>query len=267
MAGDWIKVETITPDKPEIFQIAEHLGIDPDAVTGKLIRIWIWADQQTTDGNARGVTRLLLDRISGVSGFADAVEKVGWIADTGDGLAFVNFDRHNGQTAKKRALTNKRVARHRAERNAAGNAGSVTPSVTNSVTREEKRREEYLPTAGSPSPDAARPKKRKAPVEYPPEFEAAWGAYPNRAGDNPKPRALKAWTARTMAGYAPETILTGVQRYARFCEMTGKVGTETVKQAATFFGPDLAFLEDWTPPAKVAGNSPEDAYPKLRIPA
>ncbi|HDV0969774.1 TPA: hypothetical protein RHZ68_000076 [Escherichia coli] len=39
MASSWIKVEVITPDKPEIFQIAEILGIDPDAVLGKLVRI------------------------------------------------------------------------------------------------------------------------------------------------------------------------------------------------------------------------------------
>lgn len=50
MASSWIKVEVITPDKPEIFQIAEILGIDPDAVLGKLVRIWVWADQQTIDG-------------------------------------------------------------------------------------------------------------------------------------------------------------------------------------------------------------------------
>lgn len=51
MASSWIKVEVITPDKPEIFQIAELLNIDPDAVLGKLVRIWAWADQQTIDGN------------------------------------------------------------------------------------------------------------------------------------------------------------------------------------------------------------------------
>lgn len=50
MASSWIKVEVITPDKPEIFQIAEILNIDPDAVLGKLVRIWAWADQQTIDG-------------------------------------------------------------------------------------------------------------------------------------------------------------------------------------------------------------------------
>ncbi|HEN3655088.1 TPA: hypothetical protein U5E37_003057 [Yersinia enterocolitica] len=54
MASSWIKVEVITPDKPEIFQLAEILNVDPDTVLGKLIRVWVWADQQTIDGNADG---------------------------------------------------------------------------------------------------------------------------------------------------------------------------------------------------------------------
>ncbi|ADC71740.1 hypothetical protein TK90_1231 [Thioalkalivibrio sp. K90mix] len=241
MAGDWIKVETVTPDKPEVFQIAEALNIDPDAVTGKLIRIWIWADQQTTDGNARGVTKLLLDRIAGVSGFADAMQKVGWLTNADGGLTFVNFTRHNGQTAKKRALTNKRVARYR---NATCNADSVTKAFP------EKRVEKSNnPTAGSPASNTARQSKRKA-TEYPPEFETAWAAYPKRAGDNPKRRAFRAWSARAKEGHTADEMLAGVNRYAEFCRATGKVGTETVKQAATFLGPDLAFLEDWATPAQ-----------------
>ena len=32
MAGDWIKFEIATPDKPEVWEIAESLDIDPDAV-------------------------------------------------------------------------------------------------------------------------------------------------------------------------------------------------------------------------------------------
>ena len=31
MAGDWMKVEKVTPDKPEVDAIADQLGIDPDA--------------------------------------------------------------------------------------------------------------------------------------------------------------------------------------------------------------------------------------------
>lgn len=113
MASSWIKVEVITPDKPEIFQIAEILNIDPDAVLGKLVRIWAWADQQTIDGNAGSVTRGVLDRISFITGFADALIAVGWLAYEDGKMVLPNFDRHNGESSKKRALTNRRVADHR----------------------------------------------------------------------------------------------------------------------------------------------------------
>ena len=140
MAGDWVKFEHTTPDKPEVWQIAELLGIDGDAVVGKLLRIWVWADQQTTDGNARSVTFALLDRISGVTGFAEAMAAVGWLVKEGGKVRFINFDRHNGKTAKTRALSAKRVEAHRASND------SVTPAALQqrykSVTREEKRREE-----------------------------------------------------------------------------------------------------------------------------
>lgn len=63
MASSWIKVEVITPDKPEIFQIAELLNIDPDAVLGKLVRIWAWADQQTIDGTRRAMYQRQLSEI------------------------------------------------------------------------------------------------------------------------------------------------------------------------------------------------------------
>jgi hypothetical protein len=113
MASSWIKVEVITPDKPEIFQIAEILNIDPDAVLGKLVRIWAWADQQTVDGNAGSVTKGVLDRIAFITGFADALIAVGWLAYDGNKLILPNFERHNGESSKKRALTNRRVAAHR----------------------------------------------------------------------------------------------------------------------------------------------------------
>ena len=32
MAGDWIKFESSTSDKPEVWMISDLLGIDPDAV-------------------------------------------------------------------------------------------------------------------------------------------------------------------------------------------------------------------------------------------
>ncbi len=46
MAGDWMKVEKVTPDKPEIEAMASKLELDPDAVFGKCFRIWRWQSPQ-----------------------------------------------------------------------------------------------------------------------------------------------------------------------------------------------------------------------------
>lgn len=100
--------------------------------------------------------------------------------------------------------------------------------------------------------DASTP-TRAAKQDYSPEFETAWQAYPKRAGGNPKPSAYKAWNARLKDGVTPETMLAGVKRYAAFVAVTGKQGSEFVKQAATFFGPDRHFEETWQTPSAPGG--------------
>ena len=113
MAGDWIKIEHVLPDKPEIQVMSALLNIDPETVVGKLCRVWIWADQQSIDGNALSVTDAFLDRLTNCPGFAIAMRKVDWLTGRDLALSFPRFDRHNGQTAKARALTRKRVDMHR----------------------------------------------------------------------------------------------------------------------------------------------------------
>jgi len=155
MAGDWIKFETATLDKPEVWAIATELGIDPDAVVGKLLRVWAWFDSHSEDGNAPSVTSALLDRNCGVTGFVTAMVNCGWMIQRDGILSLPNFERHNGQTAKSRVLTAKRVAKHKksnAEGNGKGNAATVTPSVTSALPREEKRREEKKKDNASSAP-------------------------------------------------------------------------------------------------------------------
>lgn len=111
-----MKVEKVTPDKPEIDAIASRLGIDPDAVFGKCFRIWRWFDDHTTDGWTSGVSKASVDRRAGHQGFADAMIEVGWLVEGGDGLELPNFERHNGVTAKTRADAAIRQSKSRASR-------------------------------------------------------------------------------------------------------------------------------------------------------
>lgn len=129
MAGPWLKMECATPDKPEVLAITAALGWDdPDLTVGKLFKLWRWFDQHTTDGNASGVTPALLDRVVGVGGFVQAVAKVDWLSISEAGISLLNFDRHNGETAKGRAETAQRVAKHRAKKPSEVNVGNAERS-------------------------------------------------------------------------------------------------------------------------------------------
>jgi uncharacterized protein YdaU (DUF1376 family) len=110
---------------------------------------------------------------------------------------------------------------------------------------------------GKETTAASRPR-----AEFPADFEKAWAEYPKRNGNNPKGRALKAWRARIADDTHPDQILAGVRRYAAWCRATGKVGLETVMQAATFFGPERSFLEPWG----IAEPPPKVTAPDCRIP-
>lgn len=149
MAGDWIKFELATMDKPEVCQIADLADIDQDAVVGKLMRVWAWFDQQTEKGNAPSVSKKLLDRSVGVTGFCEHMKSVGWMEEADGMISLPHFERHNGKTGKNRALTAKRVSNHKSK----GNAGSVTSALP----KEEKRREDQHNTLPASEPEFVDP--------------------------------------------------------------------------------------------------------------
>lgn len=175
MAGDWIKMECNLPDKPEVLAITAAMGWDdPDLTVGKLMRLFRWFDQQTTDGNAVGVTASLLDRVVGATGFVQAMQNVGWMIVSDAGLSLKNFNRHNGSTAKTRAQTAKRVASHRASEPC--NAESNAPTVTPALAREEKRREE------------------RKPIAPPAGFAEFWSSWPKNDRKGGRAECLSVWS-------------------------------------------------------------------------
>jgi hypothetical protein len=140
MAGDWIKVEAATPNKPEILKVSRMLGITKDDAFGKVMRFWLWLDSVCVDGHVDGVVSTDVDAVVGTDGFANALKCVGWINfnDEDEIIETPNFDRHNGETAKKRALKNRRQKKWREKvDDPVDTAASTTAS-----TREEKRRED-----------------------------------------------------------------------------------------------------------------------------
>jgi len=140
MAGDWIKMRCNLDTDPAVFQMAAALQMDELAVVGRLWKVWAWADQHCADCNAVSVTTNVLDRITTTPGFAEAMRKVGWLEGREGALSFPHFDRHNGQTAKKRALTKNRVEKARAD--------SVTlPALQERYQRREEKSIDSPPRA------------------------------------------------------------------------------------------------------------------------
>ncbi|MCX6964752.1 MAG: hypothetical protein NTW41_05315 [Verrucomicrobia bacterium] len=123
-------------EKVEVAAIADHTGLDLDAVVGKLVKVWAWASRNCHGDGVTSVTALRVIReITRVENFDEALSNCGWIRIKGDKIEFVNFDRHNSQTSKDRALAALRMAKKR------GN-DAVTEKLRDkrnkSVTREEK---------------------------------------------------------------------------------------------------------------------------------
>jgi hypothetical protein len=143
MAGDWIKWTKGLERKREVLMMAASLDRAPEEIAGRLMRLWDWCDDNIGDGQVAesgcasvtlGAQQLsLIDGITGVVGFADAMSATGWLVQENWTLTFPNYARHNGKTAKSRSLSQWRMQRKRY-------ADDVTSA------QPEKRREEYINT-------------------------------------------------------------------------------------------------------------------------
>jgi hypothetical protein len=115
MAGDWLKVETITPDKPEVHAIAGRLTMTAEEAFGRLFRVWVWLQNVTINGHVRVRDLSVVDQYAGRKGFGQAMAEEGWINATNDGFIVPKWDRHLSKGAKKRALDLERKRRERGE--------------------------------------------------------------------------------------------------------------------------------------------------------
>ncbi|MFV4758015.1 helix-turn-helix domain-containing protein [Citrobacter freundii] len=132
-----------------------------------------------------------------------------------------------------------------------GGSAGAAPRISHSF---EPVNESDIEPKYNGSSDNDPEKNRSSKENYSNEFETAWQAYPKRAGGNSKAAAYKAWKARLKDGVKPEDMQAGVNRYAAYVKVMGSAGSQYVKQAATFFGPDRHFEEAWQTPSAPGGG-------------
>ena len=110
----WMKVEFTTPDKPELMAASRICNASQADTFLAFFRLWTYFDEHTDTGFVKGFTTDDLDNMAGLKGFGKAMVKVGWIEEDTRGISIVNWDKHNSNSAKRRALTLKRVQKCRA---------------------------------------------------------------------------------------------------------------------------------------------------------
>lgn len=147
--ADWIKVRHALVRSAKIRLMAKAMNLNMKGkqliALGLAVKWLCWIDEQTEDGK----THLLpgeLDEEMGWEGLASALISIGWAAQDEEGrVVALEFDKHSGETAKKRAEAARRKGLQRAREEAMGQMSHSMSqkSVTESVTRrEENRREE-----------------------------------------------------------------------------------------------------------------------------
>lgn len=215
MAGDWIKMRGNLWDDPRIARLCDMTGESEAAVIGGLYWLWATADQHTEDGVMPGLSLRQIDRKTGVKGLGEALVSVGWLADHPEGVRIVNFEEHNGTSAKKRAVTAKRVANYRS-----GNADSAqeTPERNDDVTQPALQ-DEHASVTGALAREREEKEKEKR-ESFSGEVVGAADAAPRqkRGGRLPDdwrlPKAWGEWALQEYPHWTPDIVRLEGEKFA-----------------------------------------------------
>lgn len=137
----WIKIRTDLLDDSAVLRLSDILGTDDPTTVGLLVRFWAWIDRQTADGTGIAISRARLDKLVGRDGFTAGMIEVGWLLGEDGDFQVPNFERHNGNSAKARALETEAKRLRRSDKTKA-NLSDKCPTKEAAKVGLEKRREE-----------------------------------------------------------------------------------------------------------------------------
>jgi len=117
MAGGWIKIEKRTPDKPEIRYISRSCECTKEKAFLAWFELWSYFDDNIDEtGFLRLFTLEDCDDVAELSGIGRALQRAEWLTVDSLGLTVNKWNRHNGRSAKQRAMTARRVTDFRAHK-------------------------------------------------------------------------------------------------------------------------------------------------------
>lgn len=113
---NFVRIQNTLPQNPKVALLARMWKCNFDEALGGMVRWLCWLDKHTTDG----VTVLTCDELDklvfGGSHRVAGLIKLGWaIADKDCYISSVDFDKHNGPTAKTRAIATAKKRKQRSK--------------------------------------------------------------------------------------------------------------------------------------------------------
>lgn len=102
-------------EDPHVLAICQERGMDPELCVMTLRRVWRHADKHTQDGWIPQANHRTVDMIAGFTGFAAAMEKVGWLEVSLQGVQIPDFHDWLGEKAIKKlaGIVEPRGKRHK----------------------------------------------------------------------------------------------------------------------------------------------------------
>ncbi len=273
MANDWIKMRCDLDEDNHVLGLVAQTGLDVDSVLGKLYRLWKWVNRHASR-DARYRPHALMKHLEASAidsylrhtGFAAALQAVGWL-DTCDGrLRFPNFYEHNWfslQTEKQRADAARRTARWKSKKGDApltgGDATADAPLTggrraaddTSPHLTQEKKDPPYPPQGGGGQADTEdKPRRRLEQCDNPVLAAAAKKVVAHYmkvvSPAHPYGGGVEAVMTLLDAGRTEAQLRAAAEGYARHCkqEETPRGKRQAPKNFFTSEGYYSGFLEE-----------------------
>ncbi len=113
----WIKIQVDLERTPEVINLASLLSCSIHEAVGLCVIFWGWADGVTQGGRLTKCSRKTVDAVVGREGFAEAMIKVGWLAEDGKSIQVPNWCKYNGSSSQRRAMWARQKAQQRQRKN------------------------------------------------------------------------------------------------------------------------------------------------------
>ncbi|MFN7022248.1 MAG: hypothetical protein ACK4WH_13100 [Phycisphaerales bacterium] len=97
-----ILIRTDIDQDPRALRIAEETRKPIAFVVGALVWLWSRAYTQSHGGALPNLTAQMIDRTTGIKGFAAALVLVKWLTINEDGVSIPDFEKYHGRSAKTR---------------------------------------------------------------------------------------------------------------------------------------------------------------------